>query len=79
MLTAGFISAVIGNDLPGHGTIYAGQTLAFRAPVRPGDAVRVRVEVLTYDPSRRRATLLTEAFVGDTLVVTGEAQVVTPA
>ncbi len=37
---AGFISAVIGNDLPGAGTVYLGQELRFRAPVRPGDRVR---------------------------------------
>ena len=35
MLTAGLISAVIGEQLPGHGTVYMGQTLKFLAPVRP--------------------------------------------
>ena len=39
MLTAGLISAVIGEQLPGHGTVYLGQTLKFLAPVRPGDEV----------------------------------------
>ena len=39
MLTAGLISAVIGEQLPGHGTVYLGQTLKFLAPVRPGDTV----------------------------------------
>ena len=39
MLTAALISAVIGEQLPGHGTVYLGQTLKFRAPVRPGDRV----------------------------------------
>ncbi|MEN8917395.1 MAG: MaoC family dehydratase, partial [Octadecabacter sp.] len=39
MLTAGLISAVIGEQLPGHGTVYLGQTLKFLAPVRPGDMV----------------------------------------
>ena len=37
MVSAAFISAVIGNTLPGHGSIYLSQTLKFRAPVRPGD------------------------------------------
>ena len=39
MLTAGLISAVIGEQLPGHGTVYLGQSLKFMAPVRPGDMV----------------------------------------
>src|SRR5690606_12599066 len=46
MLTAGLISAVIGERLPGHGTIYLGQSLRFLAPVRPGDLVLAEVEVL---------------------------------
>ena len=43
MLTAGLISAVIGEQLPGHGTVYLGQTLKFLAPVRPGDMVEAVV------------------------------------
>ncbi len=78
MLTAGFISTMIGMVLPGPGSIYLGQTLQFRAPVRPGDQVRVRVEVTAYEPDRRRATMETRAFVGETLVVAGEARVVAP-
>jgi 3-hydroxybutyryl-CoA dehydratase len=79
MVTAAFISAIIGNELPGHGSVYLGQTLKFRAPVRPGDTVRVEVEVLDYDDDRRGARLSTRAFVGDTLVVDGEAKVIAPA
>jgi 3-hydroxybutyryl-CoA dehydratase len=79
MVTAAFISAIIGNELPGHGSVYLGQTLKFRAPVRPGDTVRVEVEVLEYDEGRRGARLSTRAFVGDTLVVDGEAKVIAPA
>jgi len=79
MITAAFISAVIGNSLPGHGSIYLSQTLKFRAPVRPGDVVRVEVEVLDYDADRRGTRLSTRAFVGDTLVVDGEARVIAPA
>jgi 3-hydroxybutyryl-CoA dehydratase len=79
MISAAFISAVIGNTLPGHGSIYLSQTLKFRAPVRPGDVVRVEVEVLDYDEGRRGTRLSTRAFVGDTLVVDGEAKVIAPA
>lgn len=79
MISAAFISAVIGNTLPGHGSIYLSQALKFRAPVRPGDTVRVEVEVLEYDETRRGTRLSTRAFVGDTLVVDGEAKVIAPA
>ena len=78
MLTAGFISTMIGMELPGPGAIYLGQTLQFRAPVRPGDEVRVRVEVTEYEPERRRGTLDTRAWVGEKLVVAGEARVIAP-
>ena len=74
MLTAGFISAVIGNDLPGAGSVYLGQELRFRAPVRPGDRVRCEVQVAELD-ERGRATLQTRAWVGETLVVDGTARV----
>ncbi|MDX6541094.1 MAG: 3-hydroxybutyryl-CoA dehydratase [Gaiellales bacterium] len=79
MITAAFISAVIGNELPGHGSVYLSQMLKFRAPVRPGDVVRVEVEVLAYDPERRGTRLATRAFVAETLVVDGEAKVIAPA
>src|SRR6056297_2519320 len=71
MLTAGLISAVIGEQLPGHGTVYLGQTLKFMAPVRPGDMVEAVVEVLSIDYSRRRVQLKTEARVGKTVVLKG--------
>ncbi len=77
MLTGGFISALIANELPGPGTVYLGQELRFTAPVRPGDTVRVRVEVTELGKSGR-ATLATEAFVGETLVADGRATVLLP-
>ncbi|GMQ55758.1 MaoC family dehydratase [Vallitalea sediminicola] len=46
MLTAGFISAVLGMQLPGPGTIYLGQELKFTAPVRFGDTIKAEVEVI---------------------------------
>jgi 3-hydroxybutyryl-CoA dehydratase len=79
MLTASFISAIIGNDLPGPGSIYVSQTLVFRAPVRPGDHVRCQVEVTAWDSQRRRVTLATRAWVGETLVLEGEAHVIPPS
>jgi 3-hydroxybutyryl-CoA dehydratase len=79
MLTAGLISAVIGEQLPGHGAIYLGQSLKFMAPVRPGDTVLAEVKVLDIDHSRRRVTLETRCLVGDTVVVKGEALVMAPS
>jgi len=79
MLTAGLISAVIGEQLPGHGTVYLGQTLKFMAPVRPGDMVYAEVKVLAIDHAKRRVTLETHCAVGDTVVLKGEAVVLAPS
>jgi 3-hydroxybutyryl-CoA dehydratase len=79
MLTAGLISAVIGEQLPGHGTVYLGQTLKFMAPVRPGDVVHAEVQVTAIDHSRRRVTLDCHCAVGDTVVLKGEAMVLAPS
>ncbi len=76
MLLGGFISAVLGDDLPGPGSIYLGQTLEFLQPVRIGDQVKVKVTVTSAE--RARATLETLCLVGDGLVAKGEATVVPP-
>ncbi len=79
MLTAALISAVIGERLPGHGTVYLRQNMAFLAPVRPGDTVRAEVEVMNVDTRKRRVTLATRCLVGETLVLRGEALVLAPS
>ena len=79
MLSAGLISAVIGGLLPGHCTIYLGQSLKFLAPVRPGDEVVAEVKVVAIDHARRRVTLETTCSVGDTTVIKGEALVLAPS
>ena len=79
MLTAGLISAVIGEQLPGHGTVYLGQSLKFMTPVRPGDTVEAVVKVLSIDHARRRVTLETHCAVGNTVVLKGEALVLAPS
>jgi 3-hydroxybutyryl-CoA dehydratase len=78
MLTAGFISAVLGTRLPGPGSIYLSQSLKFKAPVRIGDTVRARVTVTTLDKEKGRCTFATTAHVGDVLVLEGEAQILVP-
>ena len=57
MLTAGLVSAVIGEQLPGHGTIYMSQNLKFLAPVRPGDLVHAEVKVVDMVIDKRRVKL----------------------
>lgn len=76
MLSASFISTVLGTRLPGPGTIYLGQTLRFKAPVRIGDTVTARVTVKELDDKRKRAKLDTMCTIQDgTVVVEGEAEV----
>jgi 3-hydroxybutyryl-CoA dehydratase len=79
MLSAGFISAAIGTRLPGPGSIYLGQTLKFTAPVRIGDTVTTRVEVIELVPEKRRVKLGTRCANqhGET-VIEGEALVMVP-
>ncbi len=79
MLTAALISAVIGEQLPGHGTIYLGQSLKFLAPVRPGDTVVAEVSVREIDYGKRRVTLDCACRVGNRTVLTGEALVLAPS
>jgi len=78
MLSGAYISAVIGMQLPGPGTIYLSQSLRFRRPVRLGDAVDVRVTVEALDPRRGEVTLSTGCEVGGKRVVEGEAVVLAP-
>ncbi len=79
MLTAGLISAVIGEQLPGHGTVYLGQSLKFMAPVRPGDMVTAEVEVTAIDYAKRRVTMETRCLVEGKKVLIGEATVLAPS
>ncbi|MCK0167579.1 MaoC family dehydratase [Jannaschia sp. S6380] len=79
MLTAGLISAVIGEQLPGHGTVYLGQTLTFLGPVRPGDTVEAVVTVTDLDLAKRRVTMATHCAIEGKKVLRGEAVVLAPS
>jgi 3-hydroxybutyryl-CoA dehydratase len=79
MLSAGFISAVLANKLPGPGTIYLSQTLKFKAPVRPGDTVTATVTVREVNVAKNRVTLDTVCTVGGKVVIEGEALMMPPA
>ncbi|MBI1245083.1 MAG: (R)-hydratase [Alphaproteobacteria bacterium] len=75
MLTASFVSTVLGTRLPGPGAIYLSQTLRFKAPVRAGDTVVARATVKELVPEKRRCTLETKIYVDDKVVLEGEAVV----
>jgi 3-hydroxybutyryl-CoA dehydratase len=73
MLSASFISTVLGTRLPGPGAVYISQNLQFRAPVKAGDTVVARATVKEIHAERRRVVLTTVCTVGDTVVIEGEA------
>jgi 3-hydroxybutyryl-CoA dehydratase len=77
VLSIGFISAVIGMQLPGEGTIFVSAKVEFKAPVRIGDTVVTTCTVREIG-ERRRVVLDCVCAVGDTVVVTGEALVMAP-
>ncbi len=78
LLSASYISTVIGTRLPGPGAIYMGQSLRFNAPVRVGDTVTATVVVKEIDRARRRLTLETVCTVDEAVVIEGEALVMLP-
>ncbi|MFT4716032.1 MAG: 3-hydroxybutyryl-CoA dehydratase [Paracoccaceae bacterium] len=79
MLSASLFSAIIGERLPGHGTIYLGQNLRFTAPVRLGDKVDATVTVTEINAAKGRVSLNCVASVGDTVVIKGDATVLAPS
>ncbi len=82
--TAGLISAVIGTRLPGPGTIYVSQDLRFVRPVKLGDAIRARVQVIETNRERNRVRLRTvcqnqrgeDVLTGEALVMPSRTPVV---
>jgi len=79
MLTASYISAVFGMQMPGPGAIYVSQTLNFRAPVKIGDVVTAKVRVVELFPAKRRARFACECLVNGKPVLEGEAVLMVPA
>jgi 3-hydroxybutyryl-CoA dehydratase len=76
MISAGFISAVLGTALPGINTIYLAQELAFKAPVKIGDTVTATVEVIEKIDAKNRLILKTSVTNQEgTVVVDGKATV----
>nr|WP_272887018.1 MaoC family dehydratase [Phenylobacterium aquaticum] len=78
MLSAAYISAVIGTQLPGPGAIYLSQSLKFRRPVRIGATVVTTVTIEALDERRGHATFATVCQVDGKSVVEGEALIMVP-
>ncbi len=79
MLSAAFISTVLGTKLPGPGSIYLSQTLKFKAPVRVGDTVVARATITELAPEKRKAKFQTVCTVAGKVVLDGEAEIMVPA
>jgi acyl dehydratase len=78
MLVSSLITGVIGGKLPGHGCIYLGQTLSFKAPVYLDELIEALVEVIHIREDKPIATLSTICRKADgTIVIEGEAVVKT--
>ena len=78
MLTASFISTVIGTRMPGPGCIYVSQNLKFKAPVRAGDLVKAVCTVTDLNEKKKFAEIQTQCFVGDKMVIDGSATIMVP-
>ena len=79
VFSAGLISAVLGNRLPGPGSIYLSQQVEFLAPVFIGDTITATVEVVSWRPDKRIVTLKTVCHnQHNKQVVTGQAVLMVP-
>ncbi len=79
ILTASFISTVIGTRMPGPGCIYVAQNLKFKAPVRAGDMVKAVCTVTELNKKSKLIEIKTQCFVGHRLVVDGNATIMVPS
>ena len=79
MLSASYISTVLGMQIPGPGTIFMSATTRFKAPVRIGDVVVTTCTVREVNAEKRRAIFDCVCKVKDTTVVEGEALVMAPS
>ncbi|MHA2248088.1 MAG: MaoC family dehydratase [Candidatus Hodarchaeales archaeon] len=76
MLSGAFISTVLASKLPGPGSIYLKQELIFKKPIRIGDTIIIKVEVIDKDDEKERITLKTTCTnQNNEMVVDGKALV----
>lgn len=73
MIAGSMFSEILGNALPGPGSIYLSQNFAFRAPVFVGDTVELSVEVVGVRPDQKIVTVKTTCRRGDVVCIEGEA------
>ena len=78
MLAGAYVSALIGDRLPGPGAIYVSQTLQFKRPIRIGDEVTVRATIAAIDERQAHVTIATTCLVKGKVAVEGEAVVYAP-
>ena len=78
MLTAGVISTILGNKLPGPGTIYIHQSVNFLAPVRFGDTITAKVEVEEINSEKNRVKFKTTCINQDGITVLDGEAIVSP-
>ncbi len=79
VLSASYISTVLGMKMPGPGTIFMSLTTRFKAPVRIGDTVTTTCTVREVNPEKRRVIFDCLCKVKDATVIEGEAMVMAPA
>lgn len=79
VLSASYLSTILGMKMPGPGTIFMSFSARFKAPVRIGDTVAATCTVREVVPEKRRVIFDCVCKVGDTVVVEGEATVMPPA
>ena len=79
MLSASYISAVLGTKLPGPGSIFMTATIRFRAPVRIGDTVDTLVKVREIVTEKKRVIFDCECRVKDAVVIEAEALIMVPS
>lgn len=79
VFTGGLISAVLGNILPGPGSIYLSQQIEFLAPVYLGDTITATVQVIHWRPDKRILTFKTDCHNQDNKqVATGQSVLIAP-
>ena len=78
-LTASYISAVLGNDLPGPGSVFMELNLKFVRPVKIGDTVVSTAEVIAMEERGNRVTLAVKGETNGKIVMKGEAKVMVPS
>jgi 3-hydroxybutyryl-CoA dehydratase len=79
MLSASFLSTVLGTQLPGAGSIFLSATIRFKAPVRIGDTVEATCTVREISDQKGRVTFDCLCRVGETVVIEGDAVVKVPS